>query len=162
MARYYGCGLIAPEALMGANVLGLGCGAGRDCYALSSMVGERGSVTGVDMTEEQLVVAKKYQGFHKEQLNYEQSNIRFLHGYLEQLDKLALEKSFFDVIVSNCVLNLYMDKFAVLKHAYSLLKPGGEMFFSDVYADRRIPEGLLMTLCYTGSAYQVLYIGAIL
>ncbi len=158
MARYYGCGLIAPEALDGAHILDLGCGAGRDCYALSAMVGEQGSVTGVDMTEEQLAVANKYQDFHREQFGYQKANTRFLQGYLEQLDELALEKSFFDVIVSNCVLNLCMDKSAVLKHAYSLLKPGGEMYFSDVYADRRIPtelakDSVLYGECLSGALY---------
>ena len=50
LMRYYGCGLIAPEALKGTRVLDLGCGAGRDVYALSQMVGEEGFVVGVDMT----------------------------------------------------------------------------------------------------------------
>ena len=60
LMRYYGCGLIASEALKGARVLDLGCGAGRDVYALSQMVGEEGFVVGVDMTDEQLDVARSY------------------------------------------------------------------------------------------------------
>ena len=52
--RYYGCGLIIPEALEGMYILDLGSGAGRDCYLLSKLVGEAGHVTGVDMTEEQV------------------------------------------------------------------------------------------------------------
>merc|ERR1719240_505500 len=58
LGRYYGCGLILPDALEGRTVLDLGCGAGRDVYLLSQFVGETGSVIGVDMTEEQLEVAK--------------------------------------------------------------------------------------------------------
>ena len=55
-ARYYGCGLVLPEALEGCRVLDLGCGAGRDVYLLSQLVGEQGEVVGVDMTEAQLAV----------------------------------------------------------------------------------------------------------
>ena len=51
-ARYYGCGLIAPQALEGCRVLDLGSGSGRDVYALSALVGETGFVEGVDMTPE--------------------------------------------------------------------------------------------------------------
>ena len=158
MAKYYGCGLIAPEALDGTRILDLGCGAGRDCYALAAMVGEHGSVTGVDMTPEQLEVANKHVDFHRQQFGYEQVNTQFLQGYLEKLNELPLEPNTFDVIVSNCVLNLCMDKAAVLRHAYSLLKPGGEMYFSDVYADCRIPselanDPLLYGECLSGALY---------
>ena len=43
-SRYYGCGLIAPDVFKGARILDLGCGAGRDVYALSAMVGETGGL----------------------------------------------------------------------------------------------------------------------
>ncbi|MBA1330760.1 methyltransferase type 11, partial [Candidatus Endoriftia persephone str. Guaymas] len=64
-------------------------------------------------------------------------------GHIEQLDMLGLEDESFDIIVSNCVINLSPDKEAVLREAYRLLKPGGELYFSDVYADRRVPQVLL-------------------
>uniref|UniRef100_A0A8C1TT47 Arsenite methyltransferase n=1 Tax=Cyprinus carpio TaxID=7962 RepID=A0A8C1TT47_CYPCA len=48
----YGCGLVVPECLEGCRVLDLGCGSGRDCYMLSQFLGEKGHVTGIDMTEE--------------------------------------------------------------------------------------------------------------
>jgi len=70
LMRYCGCGLIAPEALKGARVLDLGCGAGRDVYALSQMVGEEGFVVGVDMTDEQLDVARRYQDHHRQAFGY--------------------------------------------------------------------------------------------
>ena len=66
--------------------------------------------------------------------------MRFLKGYIEKLDELALAPGSFDVIVSNCVINLSPDKAAVLDSVFRLLKPGGEFYFSDVYADRRVPE----------------------
>ena len=54
IVRYYGCGLLIPELLDGARVLDLGSGAGLDCYIISRLVGEKGHVTGLDMTEEQV------------------------------------------------------------------------------------------------------------
>ena len=141
-SRYYGCGLIAPLALNGARVLDLGSGAGRDAYALSRLVGETGSVVGVDMTPEQLAVAREHRDWHAERYGYGASNVEFLEGDIEKLGELDLEPASFDVIVSNCVINLCTDKRAVFKAAHALLKPGGEFYFSDVYADRRVPEEL--------------------
>ena len=66
-------------------------------------------------------------------------NVEFVKGNIERLDELGFEENSFDLIISNCVVNLAGDKQKVLKDAYRLLKPGGEMYFSDVYADRRIP-----------------------
>lgn len=158
LTRYYGCGLIAPDVLEGTRILDLGCGAGRDVYALAQMVGEAGFVVGVDMTEEQLAVARAHQGYHAEAFGYAASNVAFHEGYIEKLDDLPLDAGSFDIIVSNCVLNLAMDKPAVLREAYRLLKPGGEMYFSDVYADRRVPEALradpvLYGECLSGALY---------
>lgn len=156
--RYYGCGLVVPEQLQGLDVLDLGCGAGRDCYLLSALVGEAGSVVGVDMTEEQLAVARRYTDYHADRFGYTRPNVRFMQGELERLHELDLPDAGFDLIVSNCVLNLCTDKAAVLRHAYRLLKPGGEMYFSDVYADRRIPAQLashpvLYGECLGGALY---------
>jgi Methyltransferase domain. len=65
-----------------------------------------------------------------------------MRGYIETLDALGLEAGTFDVVVSNCVVNLSIDKLAVLRGAFKLLKPGGEFYFADVYADRRLDEAL--------------------
>ena len=64
--KFYGCGYPFPTALEGCTVLDLGCGAGRDVYVLSQLVGEHGHVHGVDMTPEQLDVANKWLGWHME------------------------------------------------------------------------------------------------
>ncbi|MFZ5619226.1 MAG: methyltransferase domain-containing protein [Pseudomonadota bacterium] len=141
-ARYYGCGLVAPLALDGARVLDLGCGAGQDIYVLSRLVGERGSVVGVDFTPEQLAIARGARDWHRERYGYARSNVEFIEGDIEQLARLGLEKQSFDVIVSNCVINLCADKPAVFAATHSLLKPGGEFYFSDVYADRRLSDDL--------------------
>jgi arsenite methyltransferase len=142
-SHYYGCGLVAPDLLEGTRILDLGSGSGQDCYVLAGLVGERGAVVGVDMTDEQLAIAERHIEYHREQLGYAQSNVSFKKGYIEKLDELGLEDASFDIIVSNCVINLSPDKPAVLREAYRLLEPGGELYFSDVYGDRRVPRELL-------------------
>lgn len=137
--RYYGCGLVAPAVLEGARVLDLGSGSGRDCYLLAQLVGRQGQVVGVDMTVEQLAVANAHLQYHAEQFGF--ANVEFRQGYIENLDALGLSDASFDVIVSNCVINLSPDKDSVLREAYRLLKKGGELYFSDIYADRRLPAG---------------------
>ena len=156
MERYYGCGLVCPPLLEGCRILDLGCGSGRDVYALSQLAGAAGEVVGVDMTGEQLAVAQRHTGYHRDSVGYD--NVRFLHGFIERLDELDLETESFDVIVSNCVVNLSPDKDAVLRGVQRLLKPGGEFYFSDVYADRRVPDAvrddpLLYGECLGGALY---------
>lgn len=157
-ARYYGCGLVMPQHLQGMRILDLGSGSGRDCYVLSQLVGEEGYVVGVDMTDEQLDVANRHLEWHRKQFGYAKSNIEFRKGYIERLDELDLQDNSFDIIVSNCVINLSPDKESVLKQAFRLLKPGGELYFSDVYSDRRIPASLvsdpvLYGECLSGALY---------
>lgn len=156
LARYYGCGLVCPPLLEGCRVLDLGCGSGRDVYALAQLVGNSGEVIGVDMTPEQLAVAEQHRAYHAEQFGY--ANVRFVEGYIEKLDELDLEPGSFDVIVSNCVVNLSPDKDAVLRGVHHLLKKGGEFYFSDVYADRRVPDSVrqdpvLYGECLGGALY---------
>jgi len=156
LARYYGCGLVCPPLLEGCRVLDLGSGSGRDVYALAQLVGPLGAVVGVDMTDEQLKVAEENRQFHIDAFGYD--NVSFLKGYIEKLDELDLEPESFDVIVSNCVINLSPDKEAVLKGIWRLLKPGGEVYFSDVYADKRVPaavrnDPVLYGECLGGALY---------
>ncbi len=138
LSRYYGCGLVCPSLLEGCRILDLGSGSGRDVYALAQLVGATGEVVGVDMTDEQLEIAEKYHAHHADTFGYD--NVTFLKGYIEKLDELDLEDGYFDIIVSNCVINLSPDKDAVLASVQRLLKPGGEFYFSDVYSDRRVPD----------------------
>ena len=157
-ARYYGCGLVLPACLEGLNILDLGAGAGRDVFALAKLAGPEGRVTGVDMTPEQLDFARAHEDWHADRFGFAQKTTRFLEGELEHLDTLDLEPGSFDLIVSNCVINLCSDKPAVFRAAYDLLKPGGELYFSDVYADRRVPEHLISDPvlhgeCLSGALY---------
>ncbi len=141
--RYYGCGLVTPQLIDDARILDLGSGSGQDAYLLAQLVGEDGAVVGVDATAAQLEVANRHIEWHRERFGYAQSNVRFIEGDIEKLDELNLEPNSFDIIVSNCVINLVADKAAVFRAAFNLLKPGGELYFSDVYADRRVPADLL-------------------
>lgn len=156
LSRYYGCGLVCPDLLEGCKVLDLGSGSGRDVYALAQLVGACGEVVGVDMTDEQLAVAEQHRDWHSEKFGFD--NVRFIKGDIERLHELDLEPGSFDVIVSNCVINLCTDKDAVLEGIQRLLKPGGEFYFSDVYADRRVPEAVhndsvLYGECLGGALY---------
>jgi arsenite methyltransferase len=156
LSRYYGCGLVVPPLLEGLRVLDLGCGSGRDVYLLAQLVGASGAVVGVDMTPEQLAVARRHQQHHADQFGF--ANVTFLEGRIEQLDQLPLEPGSFDLVISNCVVNLSADKPAVLNGVRRLLKNGGEFFFADVYADRRVPEALrrdpvLYGECLSGALY---------
>ncbi len=157
-AKYYGCGLTIPFQLDGLKVLDLGSGSGRDCYIASSLVGQQGQVIGVDMTDEQLAVANQHIDYHTEKFGYSTSNVRFIKGNIDQLDELGLQDGSFDLIISNCVVNLSMDKQKIFNDAFRLLKPGGEMYFSDVYCDRRISTELqqdtvLWGECLSGALY---------
>lgn len=154
--RFYGCGSPLPPALEGATVLDLGCGSGRDCYLLSSLVGPDGRVIGIDMTDEQLAVARRHVDYHAEKFGH--ANVQFRHGYIEDLAGAGIADASVDLVVSNCVLNLSPDKPRVFAEIFRVLKPGGELYFSDVFADRRIPaalaaDPLLLGECLGGALY---------
>tara|TARA_R110000850_G_scaffold265250_14_gene394901 strand:- start:33252 stop:34307 length:1056 start_codon:yes stop_codon:yes gene_type:complete len=156
LARFYGCGSPIPPALEGATVLDLGSGSGRDCYVLAKMVGPAGRVIGVDMTDEQLAIARKHLDWHAEKLGY--ANVEFRTGYIEDLATAGIADSSIDLVVSNCVLNLSPDKQRVFSEIFRVLKPGGELYFSDVFSDRRIPQCLaedpvLLGECLGGALY---------
>ena len=156
--RFYGCGSPIPPALEGRTVLDLGCGSGRDVYLLSRLVGEGGRVIGVDMTAAQLDIAQRHQEWHAERYGHSDSNVSFVHGYIEQLDACGIADASVDVVVSNCVLNLSPQKEQVFAEIFRVLKPGGELYFSDVFSDRRIPAALLgdpvlLGECLSGALY---------
>lgn len=156
--KYYGCGLVIPECLEGRSILDLGSGSGLDCFAMSKLVGPDGYVVGIDMTDEQLNVANEYINYHTTLYGYKKPNVKFVKGYIERLIEAGLEENFFDIIVSNCVINLSPDKHAVLSQSYQVLKMGGELFFSDIYADKVVSEEArkhpdLWGECISGALY---------
>lgn len=156
--RFYGCGSPLPPLLEGMTVLDLGCGTGRDVYIVSKLVGEKGCAIGVDMTDEQIGTAIKYQEEQRERFGYKTSNVIFKKGYIEDLKSLDIKDNSIDVVISNCVINLSPAKEQVFQEIYRVLKPGGELFFSDIFVDRRMPEALvndpvLHGECLTGAMY---------
>ena len=158
LSKFYGCGSPIPLGLEGKTVLDLGCGTGRDAYTLSQLVGENGKVIGVDMTENQLAVANKYVDYHTEKFGYSQPNVSFHHGFIEDLTTAGIEDNSVDVVVSNCVINLSGDKEKVFAEIFRVLKPGGELYFSDVFTGRRVPKEIcndpvLLGECLGGALY---------
>ena len=156
--RFYGCGSPIPFAIEGKRILDLGCGTGRDCFILSQLAGPTGEVIGIDMTDEQLQVANKYLSEFQTKLSNQSSPILFQKGLIEDLQSAGIEDNSIDVVVSNCVINLSSSKESVFKEIFRVLKPGGELFFSDVFTDRRVPEPLthdpiLLGECLSGALY---------
>ncbi|KXZ45692.1 hypothetical protein GPECTOR_51g677 [Gonium pectorale] len=157
--RFYGCGNPIPAGISGLRVLDLGCGSGRDCYVAAKLVGESGSVIGVDMTPSLLAVATSHaESYCRDTLGYAASNMRFVEGEIEHLDRAGIPDESVDLVMSNCVVNLSPDKAHVLSEGYRVLAPGGEMHFSDVYADRRLPAAIrthpvLLGECLAGVLY---------
>ena len=158
LARFYGCGSPIPAAIDGRVVLDLGCGTGRDAYVVSMLVGERGRVIGVDMTDAQLEVARRHVAHHAEKFGFREPNVDFRAGYIEDLREAGIDDDSVDVVTSNCAINLSPDKEAVFSEIFRVLKPGGELLFADVFAERRVPEHLktdpvLLGECLAGAIY---------
>jgi arsenite methyltransferase len=156
--KFYGCGLPFPMKLEGTTVLDLGSGTGRDCFVLSQLVGEKGRVIGIDMTPNQIEVAKKHNVNFASSLGWKQSNIDFRQGFIENLAAADIADNSVDVVISNCVVNLSPRKDLVLKEIFRVLKPGGELYFSDVYCDRRLSkenqtDPVILGECLGGALY---------
>jgi arsenite methyltransferase len=158
LTRFYGCGSPIPPLLRGCTVLDLGCGTGRDAFVCAALVGPGGHVIGVDMTEAQIEVARRHEAAVARTFSLERPNTRFLLGQIEDLAALGIADASVDVVISNCVVNLSPDKPAVLREAARVLRPGGELYFSDVFSDRRLTEEaqadpVLVGECLGGALY---------
>lgn len=130
-----GCGLPTEFAGIekGNHVLDLGSGAGNDCFVARTLTGEEGRVTGLDFTEAMLEKAKN----NLEKTGFK--NIDFVQGDIENM---PLPDSTFDVVISNCVLNLVPDKKKAFSEIYRVLKPTGHFCISDVVITGILPEKL--------------------
>ncbi|KAL9651210.1 hypothetical protein ABK040_008281 [Willaertia magna] len=155
--KFYGCGTPIPLGIENLSVLDLGSGSGRDCYIAAALCGKNGKVIGVDMTKEQIQVAQNNVEEFKKNFNGNVADLKFIEGFIENLENL-IEKESIDLVISNCVVNLSPNKEDVLKGVYHSLKRGGEFYFSDVYCDRRLSENvrnheLLFGECIAGALY---------
>jgi len=158
LSKFYGCGSPIPPLLRDRTVLDLGCGAGRDTYLVSQLVGPKGLVIGVDMTDGQLDVARKHIDFQMETFGFLKSNVEFKKGYIEDLKSIDIEDNSVDVVISNCVINLSPEKEKVFSEIFRILKLGGELYFSDVFTGRRMSDELesdpvLYGECLAGALY---------
>ena len=88
--RFYGCGSPIPPLLTSATVLDIGCGTGRDVYIVSRLVGGKGHVIGIDMTEEQLEVGRRHIESQMKIFGYKKTNVDFRCGYIEDFILPAL------------------------------------------------------------------------
>lgn len=141
LERFYGCGSPIPPAVEGITALDMGCGTGRDCYVLSQLVGPSGRVTGVDFNHEQVTVAQSFVDWHAEKFGF--ANVEFFKGPIEDLAALGIQDDSMDLVISNCALNLSPRKDKVIRGIFRVLKPGGELYFSDIFSDQRIPHKLM-------------------
>ena len=128
-----GCGIPTEFAGIkeGHHVLDLGSGAGNDCFVARAFVGDKGKVTGIDFTEAMIEKALE----NNQKLGY--TNVEFMQGDIEEM---PLPDDSFDVVISNCVLNLVPDKEKAFKEIYRVLKPGGHFCVSDVVIAGNLPE----------------------
>lgn len=143
--------------ITGQRVLDLGSGSGTDSFAAAHLVGPSGSVTGVDMTPEQLAKAEQLRA------GADVATVRFVEGYIEHP---PVPDGSFDAVVSNGVINLSADKPAVFEEVARALVPGGRLALSDIVTERPLTPAIvcsaeLWAACIGGAAQVDDYLAAI-
>src|SRR5216110_1867868 len=155
LAASLGCG--NPTALAqlqpGETVLDLGSGGGIDGLLSAKRVGPTGKAYGLDMTDEMLGLARG------NQRKAGVTNVEFLKG---EIENIPLPAGAVDVIISNCVINLSVDKRQVLREAFRVLRPGGRFAVSDVVVRGEVPAAVRSSMelwvgCVAGALEEAEY-----
>jgi ubiquinone/menaquinone biosynthesis C-methylase UbiE len=138
------------DDLEGARVLDLGSGSGMDTFVVSLLTGPTGTVIGLDMTDAQRAKAEALRRRHGVR------NVTYVKGHI---DAAPFEDGSFDVVISNGVINLAVDKPQVFREAARLLRPGGRLAIADIVTDVDLPENItcnttLWAACI-GGAWQI-------
>ena len=141
----------------GEHAVDLGSGSGMDAFVAALKVGNKGTVTGIDMTDEQLNKASAL----RDQSNFE--NVRFVKGYIQTT---PFSDNTFDAVLSNGVINLAVDKGDVFREAARILKPHGRLAISDIVTEAQLPTGIscdatLWAACIGGALHEDDYIDTI-
>ena len=146
-----GCGNpLAHAALQaGETVLDLGSGGGFDCFIARRQVTALGHVIGVDLTPAMIDLART----NAKRLGY--TYVEFIEGAIEDL---PVADAAVDVVISNCVINLSLEKQQVFKEAFRVLKPGGRLAVADLLATAELPEEIrsdlrLLAGCVAGAEH---------
>jgi arsenite methyltransferase len=137
--------------LPGERVLDLGSGSGMDVFAAAAQVGPTGSVTGVDVTPDQLAKSERLR--REEHVSFRRARI----------EELPFESSSFDAVISNGVVNLSADKRRVFAEAARVLRPGGRLALADIVTERQIAartacQADLWAACIAGASQTDLYL----
>lgn len=154
-----GCGIPTEYAGIkaGDHVLDLGSGAGNDCFVARALVGDTGKITGLDMTEPMIEKARE----NCAKLKF--TNVEFVLGDIEDM---PFQSNTFDVIISNCVLNLVPDKTKAFSEIFRVLKPSGHFSVSDVVIKGTLPDKLqkdavMYAGCVSGAVTMQTYLDII-
>jgi SAM-dependent methyltransferase len=154
-----GCGNPTAHAAIreGDTVLDLGSGAGFDCFLAARRVGAEGRVIGVDMTPAMIEKARE---------NAEKAKAENVEFRLGEIENLPVADSSVDLIISNCVINLSVDKPRVFREAFRVLKPGGKLMISDIVLLSELPQSVMDSAaayagCVAGALKKEDYLAAI-
>ncbi len=155
VAASLGCGnpTALADLLPGEDVLDLGSGGGIDVLLSARRVAPGGKAYGLDMTDEMLLLARR------NQREAGVRNVEFLKG---EIENIPLPDAAVDVIISNCVINLSVDKGRVLREAFRVLRPGGRFAVSDIVLRGELPGDIQKSLelwagCVAGALQETEY-----
>jgi arsenite methyltransferase len=137
----YGCGDPSLYVRPGDTVVDLGSGGGKICYIAAHIVGDGGQVIGIDMTDEMLELARRYQDEMADKLGFH--NVSFEKGFIQDVGDIV-EAASADIVISNCVLNLVSeaDRSKMIAGIFQVLRPGGRVAIADIVCEEQVPDAM--------------------